>query len=169
MSIAAAIAVAVALAVYSLSMALARHKPNGILAAVFLAALIAAGGVAASECARYARYGAFYDDAWRDPDVASHFLFESGDTEALQAIYRSDPAAFRPELYDVILVRLGCEDCEKAHARILAAKAEIEAKKGRPAYVVFSRSEIGKLYVQEYAIEGVPVAIVGDVAIPLYS
>lgn len=148
-----------------------RAGKGGIAAfsGICLAALaVCLAGTGITAC-RYGSYGAFYDDSWKEPDVESHFLFRSDDTEALQAIYDSDPDGFRPALYDVLIVRLGCEDCEAQAGRVLAAKDEIAERKGRPAYIIFSRSEIGRLYVDEYGVSEVPVAIVGGALIRLYD
>lgn len=163
-----AAAIAATLLIYIVSMKIARNKLSKAFAGAVSSLLVIAGCVAYGVYSEYRRYGAFYDDSWKEPDVAEHFLFENTDTERLQAIYDSDPENFRPELYDVILVRLGCSDCEEQHGRILAAKAEIEAKKGTPAYIVFNRSDIGRIYMDRYGIEGVPSVIVNNAVIPLY-
>lgn len=111
----------------------------------------------------YNNHGAFYDNAWRDPTVDSHFTFDTKDTNYLQNVYNSDPENFKPELYNVILVRLGCSDCEDVEQILLSAKDEGEI------YIIFSRSEIGQIYVNKYNIEYVPSTVLDGVYIPLYD
>lgn len=172
----AAIALAAALAVERIGSALARQKNKNaetgkfpVFAAICAFALLACVSGSALTAAYYRSHGAFYDSSWRKPSVESHFLFDTSDTDALRDIYASDPENFNTRLYDVIVIRLGCEDCESQAGRIRAAKEEIGERKGRPAYIIFSRSEIGRLYVSEYNITDVPVAIIGGVKIPLYD
>lgn len=98
----------------------------------------------------YQAYGAFYDSAWRMPDVEDHFMFRSDDTERLQKEYDADPKGFDFEARNAILVKLGCEDCENAEE---ALKALYETG----GYdVIFSNSDIGKAYVEHFGITFVP-------------
>ena len=130
-----------------------------ICLSLFIASMLATTGVVIY----YNNHGAFYDDAWRDAKVDEHFIWDTKDTEFLQSVYDSDPEAFRPELYNVILVRLGCKDCENIKDILLSAKDEGEI------YIIFSRSEIGKVYVEYYNITHVPCAILDNVYVPLYD
>ena len=111
----------------------------------------------------YNKHGAFYDDAWRDPDVDNHFIWTTDDTEFLQSIYDTDPDNFKPELYDVILVRLGCDDCEKIQDIILSAENNDDL------YIIFSRSTIGQIYVNKYDIKYVPCTVIDGIYVPLYD
>lgn len=159
---------AITLLFYLVSVLATKNKPGRIFTGICASLLVMAGCVTYSIAMRYKAYGAFFDDSWRDPEVERHFMFDTKDTEELQAIFDSDPENFRFDLYDVILVRLGCEDCEKNESRILGAKAEIKEKKGRKAYIVFSRSDIGKRYAAMYGVDNVPSVIVDSVVIALY-
>ncbi len=145
------------------------QKSFRLFTAIFATLFIASGIALYMTINKYSAYGAFYDDSWKDPNVDSRFLFDTNDTKTLQALYDSDPDAFNPELYPVILVRLGCEDCEVAYDRIMAAKTEIETKRPITAYIVFSRSDIGKIYVNKYNVTNVPVVIIDNACITLYN
>ena len=170
-AIALAAAFAAILAIYCVPIAISRRRAakQGVdipVSAFGMAFPIAAGllllvslGMLAANIARYSRYGAFYDDSWRDPEIESHFIFDTDDSKALEAIRSSDPDAFDPDLYDVILIRLGCADCEAASGDISALKAAIEAARPEPVYIVFSRSPIGKYYVDHYSIKEVPCIV----------
>ena len=118
----------------------------------------------------YKSYGVFYGEdkqAYKDKNVESHFVFTTDDTEKLQAVYDSDPENFNTRNYDVLIVKFACNDCEEQAERIFAAKEEIQARKNNPAYIIFSRSEIGQRYIIDYNIENVPVAIIDGEKIQL--
>ncbi len=109
----------------------------------------------------YQEYGAFYDEAWREPGVEKYFNIKSDDTEALQAIYDADPEGFEYDNYRVVLVRLGCEDCEKVMPTIEALDALPEY------YIVFSRSDIGKTFIEHYGLDFIPTVMYSGTAIEL--
>jgi len=101
---------------------------------------------------RYYDYGAFYDDSYKKPDVESHLgYFKSEETEYLQSIYDKDPENFNFDLYPVIIVRYGCQDCETDFNLINANDDRY--------YIVHSRSDIGKKYVEHFNVISVPTFI----------
>ena len=110
----------------------------------------------------YQDHGAFYDNSWRDPDVENHFYFSSKDNQTLEAIWAKDPENFDWNAYKVCLVRLGCDDCERV--------AETISNLASNGYVtVFSRSDLGKAYVERYGITYVPSVILSGNIIQLRS
>lgn len=110
----------------------------------------------------YDRYGAFYDASWRDPSVEDHFEFESAGNKVLEAAWKADPDAYDWAGTRVVLVKLGCEDCEHVAETIHQLEAD--------GYVtVFSRSELGQAYAEKYGISYVPSAIVGNMVVQLRS
>lgn len=110
----------------------------------------------------YQKYGAFYDTSWRAKEVEDHFIFTTEDTEFLQDIYNADPENFDYAKYAICLVRIGCADCEKVQDVIKELDNE-------NLYIIHSRSDIGKRYVERYGVQYVPSVIVDDTVIPLYS
>ena len=102
----------------------------------------------------YQSYGAFYDDSWKQPDVEEHFMFDSSDSEDLLDIYNKDPDNFEFDKYNIVMIRFGCPDCEQN--KELIKKYDTN----KDYYVIFSRSEIGKKYVEHYKINYVPCMII---------
>ncbi len=111
----------------------------------------------------YQKYGAFYDEAWREPGVEKYFSVTTEDTEALQAIYDSNPEGFEFDRYRVVLFRMGCEDCQKVLPTIQAFDQMPEY------YVVFSRSPIGQAFIEHYDINYVPTVMYSGTEIQLRS
>ena len=109
----------------------------------------------------WAKYGAFYDNAWRDPSAADHFIWTNEDTEALQKLYDADPEGFDFDARKAIIVTLGCPDCENAKDAITALQATGDY------YVVFSASRIGRAYMEHYDISWVPSVTYSGLVIEL--
>lgn len=127
--------------------------------------LIIAAGIAivvwVAAMLQYRSYGAFYDDAWRMPEVESHFHFRADDTERLQAEYDKDPENFDFSARSAIVVKLGCQDCEDAYEALDALYATGEYD------LVFSNSDVGKKYVEHFDITYVPSVTYGGHVIEL--
>lgn len=104
---------------------------------------------------RYDRYGAFLDDSWKYPDVEEHFLFEIKDGEYLEDLYHRNEEAFDLSSHNVVLVKLGCKRCENLYEEIMDLRSQ-------GYLILFSRSDIGRLYVEEYGIASVPCLINGN-------
>lgn len=110
---------------------------------------------------QYRSYGAFYDGAWRMPDVEGHFHFTADDTERLQAEYDEDPENFDFDARSAIVIKLGCQDCENVYETLDALYAT-------GVYdIVFSNSDIGKKYVEYFGITFVPSITYGGNVIEL--
>lgn len=100
----------------------------------------------------YYDYGAFYDDSYTKADVENHLgYFKSEDTEFLQSVYDKDPENFDFDAYPVIIIRYGCKDCEDDYDLVMANDERF--------YIIFSRSDIGKRYVEKYGVIRVPCFI----------
>ena len=103
---------------------------------------------------KYQSYGAFYDDSWKQPDVESHFYFDSSDSEELYKLYKSNPENFNLSAYNVAIVRFGCPECEEDKNALDELKAN-----GIVDYIIYSRSEIGKIFVDNFNVHYVPCVI----------
>lgn len=110
----------------------------------------------------YYVYGAFYDSAWRDPDVEDHLIFDSMEGRHLEDFWKLDPENYDWTGNRVVLVKLGCEDCERVAGTINAL-----ADQGYT--IVFSRSPLGQAYVEKYGINYVPSVIMGGLVVQLRS
>ena len=143
------------------------HKvPHSTFRILFEGGLFLAIGVMCLFCyskfSEYKQYGAFYDNSWKMQDVESHFLYESTDTEFLNELYLSNPDTFDPTAYNVCLIKFGCKECEEM-------KEYIDAINTENIYLVYSRSDVGKFYVDHYGIQYVPCVVFDGSVIPLYT
>ena len=100
----------------------------------------------------YGEYGAFLDDSWRKKDVEEHFVFTVYDDDKLTELYNSNPDDFNFECWKIVMVRFGCPDCEKLSETIKQYQDD-------GYMVIFSRSEIGKKFMEYYEIDYVPTVI----------
>lgn len=158
---------AAALSAALVVLCLARRRPvsrSGTWARVLVAvAVVASWALCAGSFMDYKNHGAFYDESWRDPNVESHFMFTTADTEALGKAYAAGPDSFDFESVNVLLVKLGCSDCEAAEDALLALY-----RTGGYA-VVFSNSDVGRAYVDYYGVSYVPSVVYAGTVIELRS
>lgn len=143
------------------------HKiPHSTFRILFEGLLILATGIMCIVCytkyTNYEKYGAMYDSSWKMVDVEEHFMFESFESELLYDIYKKDPENFKPGDYNVLIVKYGCKECENLQDTINQINID-------DIYLIYSRSEIGKIYVDHYGIDYVPCVIAEGSVIPLYS
>lgn len=98
------------------------------------------------------------------PGVEKHFGVKSDDTRTLQKLYDADPENFDFNAYKVVMVRLGCEDCENVMDTLKA----FDQQDGE-YYVIFSRSDIGQKFVDEYDLNFIPSVCYNGAVIELRS
>jgi hypothetical protein len=100
---------------------------------------------------KYKTFGALYEDEITLPisTVASYFEFEDEGHLLKEAL---DNGA-NPDNFDIIIVRFSCKDCSTHKEELL------ELQKQTNAYIIFSRSEVGKQIVEHYDITAVPAYI----------
>ena len=100
---------------------------------------------------KYKEHGALYEDEINMPinAIVAHFEFPD-ESDALKTALESGANL---EDLDVVIVRFGCKDCSNNYDEIMRLHNE------NNAYIVFSRSEIGKQIVETYNITAVPAYV----------
>ena len=128
--------------------------------------LIIAAGVsmvaAMTSMLEYQKYGAFYDSSWRSPEVEDWFEFDASRGGDLEAVWRADPDGFDWNAQRVVLVKLGCEDCYRVAEAIHGLEAD-------GYVVVFSRSDLGKAFVEKFGVTYVPTVVMNGMTVQLRS
>ncbi len=100
----------------------------------------------------YEKYGAFYGDYYKYPGVEEHLIFDAKDNDYLEKVYEKDPEGFTLGHYNIVLVKMGCEDCERM-------KEEIKDLQNSGYLLVFTDSKVGRLCREQYHIANVPCVI----------